>query len=355
MYYKEQPMSNLTVLGANSLYVREQGAIAYSDDGVLYNSTIYSSNPDLYHSLTGAVSRGGLIIAITTRGDIAVGTSLQDMGQGPSIGGNQGWFRPTSMATDNTDVLIAGMYKSNTLVETGAIYTNQENDSLLYVDSGNILITDTVSPEDIVAFSGTQAVIYYPLHQFAGNSIVYNIQHYVNAPVGNSNENVWVATGRINSQGAIWYSNNQTTWNTVTLPGPFASRTIYTSAIRENIWYFGAWGIILTADKLVGPTWEASQELVVTQGQPDIRWIAVNPDNDLLAVSSGAIFYSADGTSWAGYEKSGYSFQGAAWFQNAWRVGSSSLLPSQVFSSSNGQDWTALSVAVSARDIVVLP
>lgn len=348
-------MSNLTVLGANSLYVREQGAIAYSDDGVLYNSTIYSSNPDLYHSLTGAVSRGGLIIAITTRGDIAVGTSLQDMGQGPSIGGNQGWFRPTSMATDNTDVLIAGMYKSNTLVETGAIYTNQENDSLLYVDSGNILITDTVSPEDIVAFSGTQAVIYYPLHQFAGNSIVYNIQHYVNAPVGNSNENVWVATGRINSQGAIWYSNNQTTWNTVTLPGPFASRTIYTSAIRENTWYFGAWGIILTADKLVGPTWEASQELVVTQGQPDIRWIAVNPDNDLLAVSSGAIFYSADGTSWAGYEKSGYSFQGAAWFQNAWRVGSSSLLPSQVFSSSNGQDWTALSVAVSARDIVVLP
>lgn len=348
-------MSNLTVLGANSLYVREQGAIAYSDDGVLYNSTIYSSNPDLYHSLTGAVSRSGLIIAITTRGDIAVGTSLQDMGQGPSIGGNQGWFRPTSMATDNTDVLIAGMYKSNTLVETGAIYTNQENDSLLYVDSGNILITDTVSPEDIVAFSGTQAVIYYPLHQFAGNSIVYNIQHYVNAPVGNSNENVWVATGRINSQGAIWYSNNQTTWNTVTLPGPFASRTIYTSAIRENTWYFGAWGIILTADKLVGPTWEASQELVVTQGQPDIRWIAVNPDNDLLAVSSGAIFYSADGTSWAGYEKSGYSFQGAAWFQNAWRVGSSSLLPSQVFSSSNGQDWTALSVAVSARDIVVLP
>ena len=348
-------MSNLTVLGANSLYVREQGAIAYSDDGVLYNSTIYSSNPDLYHSLTGAVSRGGLIIAITTRGDIAVGTSLQDMGQGPSIGGNQGWFRPTSMATDNTDVFIAGMYKSNTLVETGAIYTNQENDSLLYVDSGNILITDTVSPEDIVAFSGTQAVIYYPLHQFAGNSIVYNIQHYVNAPVGNSNENVWVATGRINSQGAIWYSNNQTTWNTVTLPVQFASRTIYTSAIRENTWYFGAWGIILTADKLVGPTWEASQELVVTQGQPDIRWIAVNPDNDLLAVSSGAIFYSADGTSWAGYEKSGYSFQGAAWFQNAWRVGSSSLLPSQVFSSSNGQDWTALSVAVSARDIVVLP
>tara|TARA_R110000868_G_scaffold9620_6_gene47594 strand:- start:25050 stop:26096 length:1047 start_codon:yes stop_codon:yes gene_type:complete len=348
-------MSNLAVLGANSLFVREQGAIAYSDDGVLYNSTIYSSNPDLYHSLTGAVSRGGLIIAITTRGDIAVGTSLQDMGQGPSIGGNQGWFRPTSMATDNTDVLIAGMYKSNTLVETGAIYTNQENDSLLYVDSGNILITDTVSPEDIVAFSGTQAVIYYPLHQFAGNSIVYNIQHYANAPVGNSNENVWVATGRINSQGAIWYSNNQTTWNTVSLPVEFVSRTIYTSAIRENNWYFGAWGIILTADQLVSPTWESSQELVVTQGQPDIRWIAVNPDNNMLAASSGAIFYSADGTSWAGYEKSGYSFQGAAWFQNAWRVGSSSLLPSQVFSSSNGQDWTTSSVAVSARDIVVLP
>lgn len=353
--YKEQPMSNLTVLGANSLYVREQGAMAYSDDGVLYTSTTYSSDPDLYHSLTGAVSRGGLIIAITTRGDIAVGTSLQDMGQGPSIGGNQGWFRPTSIATDSTDVLIAGMYKSNSLVETGTIYTNQENDSLLYADSGNILITDTVSPADIVAFTGTQAVIYYPLYQFASNSIVYNIQHYVNAPVNTGSENVWVATGRINNTGAIWYSNNQTTWNTVTLPSQFAQRTVYTSAIRENTWYFGAWGIILTANKLVGPTWEASQELVVAQAQPDIRWISVNPDNNMLAVSSGAIFYSADGTSWAGYQKSGYSFQGAAWFQNAWRVGSSSLLASQVFSSSNGQDWSGSSVAVSARDIVVLP
>lgn len=348
-------MSNLTILGAQSQYVREQGGIAYSDDGVIYTSSTYSSDPALYHSLTGAVSRGGLILAITTRGDIAVGTDLQDIGQGPSIGGNKGWFRPTSIATDGQDVLIAGMYKSNSLVETGAIYTNQENDSLLYVDSSNILITDTVSPQDIVAFSGTQAVIYYPLHQFASNSIVYNIQHHVNAPVGAGSENVWVACGRVNNTGAIWFSNNQTTWNTVSLPVEFASRTIYTSTIRENTWYFGAWGVILTADQLVNPTWEASQELIVTQGQPDIRWIAVNSDNNMLAVSSGAIFYSADATSWAGYQKSGYSFQGAAWFQDRWRVGSSSLLPSQVFSSANGQDWTSSTVSVSARDIVVLP
>lgn len=348
-------MSNLAILGTNSSYIREQGAIAYSDDGVIWTPSIYSSNPDLYHSLTGAVSAGNIVIAITTRGDIAVGSSLQDMGQGPSIGGNQGWFRPTSIATDGTDVLIAGMYKSNTLTETATIYTNQENDSLLYADSGNILITDTVSYDDLVAFEGTQAVIYHPLYQFASNSIIYNIQYYVDAPVTTGTENVWVATGRINSTGAVWYSNNQTTWNTVSLPQQFISRTIYTSAICENTWYFGAWGIILTTDNLQNPTWEASQELVTTQAQPDVRWIAVNPDNDMLAVTSGAIFYSADGTSWAGYEKSSYSFQGAQWFNNRWHVGSSSLLPSQVFSSSNGQDWSTIAVGVSAKDVVVLP
>lgn len=348
-------MSNLVILGANSSYVRERGAITYSDDGMIWTPGIYSSNPQLYHSLAGAVTINGLVIAITTRGDIAVGTSLQDIGQGPNIGGNQGWFRPTSIATDSQDVLIAGLYKSNTLAETATIYTNQENDSLLYADTGNILITDTVAPEDIIAFTGTQAVIYYPLVQFGSNSIIYSIQHHVNAPVASGPENVWVATGRVNNQGTIWYSNNQVNWNTVALPQEFSSRTIYTSAIRANTWYFGAWGIILTADQLVNPTWEASQELVVNQAQADVRWISISPDDNMLAVASGAIFYSADGTSWAAYQKPGYSFRGAQWFASKWQVASSSLMPSLLFNSANGQDWSTISVTVDAQDIVVLP
>jgi hypothetical protein len=359
-------MSNAVVVGNNSTVIRNKLGLAWSGDQLNWHTPRVYDNGN-YNQLVTLVSAGGYYIGTSSSGTVVAGTQLNALGEGPSISGTNGWFSPTSMGTDGSTILIAGLYRNpTTLAETGVVFTNQENNALLLVNQQTLAVDSTNSPSVIISYLGQQRILYQQVWQVpTDNSILYCCRYIPHAPVlpDTDNPGVWIATGRkSNAQGGIWWSLDQVHWTELPLPTEFASRTVF-DVIVVNYpdyikIYFSCWGIILNIDYLtpgVGK-WSSSQELTTTYAQPDIMRIAENNRNELVAVASGGIFFSVDGVSWNRFSKPGWQFRGVAWHNDTWIVGSETLMQTnQTWTSKNGTTWTGHTTHVNAQDVVVTP
>lgn len=359
-------MSTIAILGSNARYIRSQPGIAYNVSDIQWNTPAVYSN-GTYNSLVALSSFGSTYIGATNTGTIVAGTSLDALGEGPSISGTNAWFTPTGMATDNSVILIVGLYRDPlTLQEVGAVFTNQENDALLLIQPNTLLITSVSSPQVVSAYQGNQGIIYYPLWTVPGNgpSVLYNCR-LVQVPLAYDTDPVpvWVACGRKDiNNGAIYWTQDQITWNELALPPAFADRNVFDVTVvqysgTDYRLYFSCWGVILNIASLIpgAATWNSSQELVTPYAQPDLYRIEKNNSNEMVAVASGGIFYSADGVNWGRFSQSGYQFRGVAWLNDTWVVGSETLLQTnQAWTSTNGITWTGQTVGVNAQDVTVV-
>jgi len=359
-------MNTVVVLGSNSRYVRNKLGLTWSSDTLNWNTPRVYDNSN-WNQLTSMVYYNGYFIGTTSSGTIVAGTDINAIGEGPSISGTNGWFTPTSITTDGTVVLIAGIYRDPaSLLEFGVVFTNQENDALMFVDPSLLLVTTTNSPNTIISYQGQQAIIYQPLWQVpTSGSIIYSCKFMPQSVVlpDIDSGGVWIATGKKSEHlGGIWWSSDQITWTELPLPTQFASRTVFDVQVVNypdyiKI-YFSCWGIILNIDYLspgVG-TWRSSQELTTTYAQPDLLKIQQNSRNELVAVASGGIFYSIDGVNWSRFSQPGWQFRGVTWHTDTWVVGSTSLMQTnQAWTSKNGTNWTGHTTHVNAQDVVLMP
>jgi len=358
-------MSTVVALGSNAFYIRSRPSLAYNVTNIQWNTpTVY--NNGTYNQLVSMVTVGSYYVGATNTGTVVAGTSLDAIGEGPSISGTNAWFTPTGMSTDGTVVLIVGMYRDpTTLQEVGAVFTNQENDALLYVDPATLLVTSVSSPDTISAYQGNQCIIYYPLWNVpTANSVLYSCR-YVKIPLIYDTDPVpvWIVCGRKDSShGGIWWSSDQVTWTELPLPLAFQDRTVFDVTVMEYTdtspptyrMYFSCWGVILNFEFL-SATWNSSQELVTPYAQPDLFRIAQNNSNELVAVASGGIFRSADGVNWSRFSQPGYQFRGVAWLNDMWVVGSETLLQTnQLWTSTDGVTWTGNTVGVNVQDVTVV-
>ncbi|CAB4123251.1 hypothetical protein UFOVP29_410 [uncultured Caudovirales phage] len=373
-------MSTVVVIGSNSRYIRSKPGLSYSNETATWiTPTVYNNGN--HNQIMGLIAVGSYYIGATNTGTIMAGTSLDAIGEGPSISETNSWFTPTGI-TSNTNtsgavILISGLYRytlpgdPNTVLESGAVFTNQENDALLYVDPANVLVTQTTSPETIASYSGSQYIIYYPLWNVpTADSVLYSCR-YIPLPYepDSDADPLWIACGRKDAQhGGIWWSKDQITWTELPLPEAFTDRTVFDVTLvvysggdagpPDHRLYFSCWGVILNVtffpNSGVG-AWGSSQELVTPYAQPDLYRIISNTSNELLAVASGGIFFSADGVNWTRFSKRGYQFRGAAWNNDTWTVGSESLLQTnQTWTSTDGVTWTGNTTYVNAQDVTVV-
>jgi hypothetical protein len=370
-------MSNVVVMGSNARYIRSKPALSRTEENTFWvTPTVYNNGH--YNQIVGMINVAGYYIGATNSGTIMAGTNLDAIGEGPSISETNAWFTPTCITSNATTtgavVLIAGMYRytdpldSNTVLEVGAVFTNQENDVLLYVDPSTVLVTQAPTPETIASYSGSQYIIYYPLWNVpTANSVLYSVR-YIPVPyvADDFASPFWIACGRRDSShGGIWWSKDQLSWTELALPEAFTDRTvfdvtlvIYAGEIPDYRLYFSCWGVILNTtfypDQAPG-AWNSSQELVTEYAQPDLYRIVKNNSNELVAVASGGIFFSADGVNWRRFSQPGYQFRGAAWNNDTWIVGSETLLQThQVWTSTDGANWTGKTVGVNVQDVTVL-
>jgi hypothetical protein len=251
-------------------------------------------------------------------------------------------------------------------LESGTIFTNQENDALLYVDPVTVLVTQAPTPETLSSYAGSQYIIYYPLWNVpTPHSVLYSVR-YIGIPyvVDTDPGPLWIACGRKDSDhGGIWWSKDQITWTELPLPEAFADRTVFDVTVvvysgTDYRLYFSCWGVILNIvffPDQGGDSWNSSQELVTDHAQPDLYRIGKNNSNELVAVASGGIFFSADGVNWLRFSQPGHQFRGVAWHNDTWVVGSETLLQTnQVWCSTDGANWTGKTVGVNVQDVTVV-
>jgi hypothetical protein len=169
-------------------------------------------------------------------------------------------------------------------------------------------------------------------------------------------DDMWVACGQADGNPLLVYSlDNGFTWDPVTLPALFNGISLFDITQANGLFYITAYSVIVYTPSLVNPVWNATDFITTAVAKPDFKKIASNPDGEMVAVSSGTIYFSSTGGAWIPHTEPGYQFTSVIWFNNHWIVGCYSLLTQYTyFTSPDGKKWTGQNNNMHMYDFTVI-
>lgn len=168
---------------------------------------------------------------------------------------------------------------------------------------------------------------------------------------------VWVAVGEDHKNPVVLYSlDTGETWNSVTVPTVFNGRALFDITYANNQFYVSGYGVVIYTYSMINPTWNASNFVTSPYGNPNFLKIASNPSGQLVAASSGLLFYSLEGTNWSSYYQPGYQFVSVCWYIDHWVAGATSLLTTYTyFTSTDLVTWTGQNNTMHMYDFAIIP
>jgi len=266
---------------------------------------------------TGIATNGSILTATSSSGYIS---SSFDFGQTWTTGSIiDGDFSPmaiqygTNSSGNNGIFMLVGSQK----------YRNDEQSHSAHDEVAQIF----TSPN---GFEDSWTMVY---SQDSQNSILYGIRNI---------NGIWISCGSADDLPLLLYSlDNGYSWDQIILPSQFNGVRLFDVTYTNNNFYISAFGVIIYTTNITTSSWNATNFVKPTQALPDFKQIQSNPDGQIVAVSSGMIYYSLDGATWQSHEEPGYQFTSVIWFNNHWVVGCRSLLTTYTyFISTDTITWT---------------
>ena len=168
---------------------------------------------------------------------------------------------------------------------------------------------------------------------------------------------VWIAVGQADQNPSVVYSlDTGETWDSVAVPSLFNGLPLFDITYANNQFYVSSYGVILYTYSIINPTWNASNFVTSPLGNPNFLKIASNPSGQLVAVSSGLLYYSFDGEIWASYYQPGYQFVSIIWYIDHWVAGATSLLTTYTyFTSTDLKNWIGQNNTMHMYDFAIKP
>lgn len=309
-----------------------RGCLTTTEDGVRWTTRIY---PFTDRANAIAVAKGSdRMVVMSDRGFVS--TSSDDGATWSEILMLDGQFSPAAMVhgmqDPTSDIYMAcGQFK---FMQADGAYVDMD-------EAGQIYRNTTGDDWD-------WELVY---SHWPPNSRFHGIRK-----IEKDGDTLWVALGAAGDSPIVVYSVDWgLTWNQIALPSNQYLRRAYDIAYDGDRFWISANGMVLSTSDIRAsvPTWDASPRITPSHGSGDLLRIAVNATGDVVAVCSGGIYHTNDGTSWALDSYPGYRFKSVIWWDGRWVVGAEGdLRLHTIWQSTDTITWTTSNNLVQAYDLI---